>query len=73
MAANGFIGADGGSPIVDCPSACRAPEGVTVYAVPAQGNQFAGRSVAGTTVSTQDAITITPSLGEPLTATFETQ
>jgi hypothetical protein len=71
---NGFIGPDGGAPMVDCPGTCTAPQGITLYAVPVQGNMFAGWSVigaeGGATISTSDSLQITPAIGTPLTATF---
>ena len=33
---NGFVGADGGAPVVDCPGACTVAQGTTVYALPDQ-------------------------------------
>jgi hypothetical protein len=71
---NGFVGADGGSPIVDCPSSCTAPQGIVLYAVPTQGNVFYAWSVQGSeggaVTSTNNSIQVSAGTGTPLTATF---
>jgi hypothetical protein len=71
---NGFVGPDGGAPTVDCPGSCTAAQGLYLYAVPVQGNMFAGWSVVGAeggaTISTSSSLQITPAIGTPLTATF---
>jgi hypothetical protein len=75
---NGYAGADGGSPIVDCiapnSGACSAPQGIVIYAVPNPGNAFAGWSViadgGAAVISADTNISIEPGIGSPLTATF---
>jgi hypothetical protein len=76
---NGFVGADGGSPVVDCSSSstsCSAPQGITLYEVPIPGSTFNGWSVqadGGTAIiSTDTSIQIGAGTGSPLTATFST-
>jgi hypothetical protein len=76
---NGFVGADGGAPTVDCSSSstsCSAPQGITLYEVPIAGSTFNGWTVqadGGTAIiSTDTSIQITPGIGSPLTATFST-
>jgi hypothetical protein len=73
---NGFVGPDGGAPIVDCPGSCTAPQGISLYASPAGGNVFNAWSVVAdggsVVISTDPDITITPGIGSPLTATFST-
>jgi hypothetical protein len=71
---NGFIGVDGGSPLVDCPGACAATQGTIVYAYPTEtggDNVFLGWSVAGgEVISTDLSYTISSWTQSPLTATF---
>jgi uncharacterized repeat protein (TIGR02543 family) len=81
---NGFVNADGGRPIVDCPGSCIAPQGTTLYAYPQigtyfpdggvdqQGYVFAGWTAAdgGVTVSTFASLQIGGYTSNPLTANF---
>jgi len=72
---NGFVGADGGAPTIDCATGatganCTAAQGTTLYAYPSPANVFLGWSVAGNVISTDTNIVITSGVGSPLTATF---
>jgi uncharacterized repeat protein (TIGR02543 family) len=81
---NGFVGDGGGPPLVDCPTACTAPQGTVLYAYPQVGTflsdggvdlpgyVFVGWSTgdAGAIISTYTSLTVGPGTGSPLTATF---
>ena len=76
---NGFVGPDGGAPLVDCAAsggACTAPQGTTVFAAAAQGFAFVQWFIAvdggSATFTTDDTVTITAATGTPLTAQFAT-
>jgi hypothetical protein len=76
---NGFVGADGGSPLVDCAAnagACIAPQGTTLYTYAVQGFTLVGWTVPVeggiATISTDTSLQITAGTGSPLTATFAT-
>jgi hypothetical protein len=69
-----FVGVDGGSPLVDCPKNCTAPQGVGLYAWASKTTVFVGWSVgdAGAVISSDPNYTVDPSTGSPLIATFAT-
>jgi hypothetical protein len=81
---NGFVGGDGGAPLVDCPGNCIAPQGTTITAYPqvgtnfpdggvnAPGYVFAGWTSAdgGVLINPAASLTIGPVTGTPITANF---